>query len=271
MVFRLFAGAVGLLALHAAADSFLAPERGTGPGDHLLRGGVTLALLALAVAAFPRLRAGGQAALAGVLGVLALEGFGLAVAGARAVGARGDDWTGFLLAPAGAVLLGLAVALLWRSRKPGRFRWLRRAGIAAAVFVVVETIVLPLAVAIGTTHRPRARVDPVDLGRPYERATLRTADGLDLAAWYVPSRNGAAVISFPTREGQARPGPDARAARLRRPAPRHARLRRLRGRPEHVRLGRRRRTSTRRSPGCSGGPTSAAAGSAGSASRSAAR
>jgi fermentation-respiration switch protein FrsA (DUF1100 family) len=29
--------------------------------------------------------------------------------------------------------------------------------------------------------------------------TLRTSDGLDLAAWYVPSRNGAAVISYPTR------------------------------------------------------------------------
>ena len=32
--------------------------------------------------------------------------------------------------------------------------------------------------------------------------TLRTADGLDLAAWYVPSTNGAAVISFPTRVGK---------------------------------------------------------------------
>ena len=40
------------------------------------------------------------------------------------------------------------------------------------------------------------------LGRPYEHVTLRTSDGLDLAAWYVPSRNGAAVISFPTRKGK---------------------------------------------------------------------
>ena len=32
--------------------------------------------------------------------------------------------------------------------------------------------------------------------------TLRTSDGLDLAAWYVPSRNGAAVISYPTRQGK---------------------------------------------------------------------
>lgn len=42
----------------------------------------------------------------------------------------------------------------------------------------------------------------VDLGRPYRAVTLRTSDGLDLAAWYVPSRNGAAVILFPTRIGK---------------------------------------------------------------------
>ena len=58
--------------------------------------------------------------LALVLGVLALEGFALAVADARAVGVRGDDWTGFALAPAGLVLVALGLALLWRSRKRGR-------------------------------------------------------------------------------------------------------------------------------------------------------
>jgi uncharacterized protein len=52
------------------------------------------------------------------------------------------------------------------------------------------------------THRPRAAVAPADLGRPYEQVTVRTADGLDLAAWYVPSRNGAALISYPTRQGK---------------------------------------------------------------------
>jgi hypothetical protein len=37
------------------------------------------------------------AAAGGARGALALEGAALAVAGARAVGARGEDWTGFLL------------------------------------------------------------------------------------------------------------------------------------------------------------------------------
>jgi fermentation-respiration switch protein FrsA (DUF1100 family) len=56
--------------------------------------------------------------------------------------------------------------------------------------------------AILATHRPRADVAPVDLGRPYEQVTVRTADGLQLAGWYVRSRNGAAVISYPTRTGK---------------------------------------------------------------------
>jgi hypothetical protein len=63
-------------------------------------------------------------------------------------------------------------------------------------------LVVPVAIAILATHRPRADVAPAELGRPYEELTIRTSDGLDLAAWYVPSLNGAAVISYPTRRGK---------------------------------------------------------------------
>ena len=124
----LFAVAAGVIALHATVDAFVAPEPGTQWSDHLLRGFATLAILAAAVALVPRLAAGARAAVAAALGVLALEGAGLAVADTRAVGARGEDWTGFLLAPVGLSLCGLAAVLLWRSRKLGRLRYLRRAG-----------------------------------------------------------------------------------------------------------------------------------------------
>jgi len=191
-----------IIALHAIVDSFIAPEPGTGASDHLMRGLVSLAVLALAVAVYPRLPAGGRAGLAGVFGALALEGAILAIADARAAGARGEDWTGFLLVPVGVVLLVQAALLLWRSRKPGRFRWIRRAGIALATIVLLYWTVVPIGIAILATHRPRADVQPADLGRSYEEVTLRTSDGLELAAWYVPSRNGAAVISYPTRQGK---------------------------------------------------------------------
>jgi uncharacterized protein len=198
----LFSGAAAILALHAMVDSFVVPEPGTEAADHLLRGLATLTVLALATAIYPRLRAGARAAVAAVLGALVLEGAGLAITDARAVGARGEDWTGFMLVPVGLVLLGLAAVLLWRSRKSGRLRYLRRAGLTLASAVAVFWFVVPVGVAILATHRPRAAVAPASLGRPYERVTLRTSDGLDLAAWYVPSRNGAAIISFPTRKGK---------------------------------------------------------------------
>jgi len=173
----LFAAATAVVAAHAAVDSFIAPEPGTGPGDHLVRGLITLALLGLAVAAYPRLRAGARAAIAAALGALVLEGAGLAVRDAQTTGARGEDWTGFLLVPVGLALLALAVALVWRSRKPGQLRWLRRTGLAALTVVGAYLLVVPVAMAILATHRPRADVTPADLGRQYEQVTVRTADG----------------------------------------------------------------------------------------------
>jgi len=197
----LFSGATVILVLHAAADSFVAPEPGTSPGEHLVRGLASLVLLVLLAMVYPRLRGGGKAAVAVTLGALALEGAALAIEDARAVGARGEDWTGFVLLPIGLLLLGLGAVLLWRSRKPGRFRWLRRALILIGSLLAAYWLVLPIAIAIFATHRPRAEVQPAALGAPYKQVTLTTRDGLDLAAWYVPSRNGAAVISYPTRSG----------------------------------------------------------------------
>jgi hypothetical protein len=197
-----FGAATAVLALHTVMNAFLAPERGTGWRDHLLSGGVTLALLAAAAVVFARARPGVQAVPALVLGVLAIEGAVLAVFDARAVGVRGDDWTGFLLAPAGVALLAVGAMTLWRSRRPGRHRYVRRGLLALGAVLSVLLVVVPLAVALGATHRPRATVPPLDLGRPHRDVALRTSDGLKLAAWYVPSRNGAAVVSFPTRRGK---------------------------------------------------------------------
>ena len=178
----LFTAATAILALHAIVDAFLAPEPGTTWRDHLLRGLATLAILGLAAVAFPRLPAGGRAAVALPLGVLALEGVLLAIADARAVGARGEDWTGFLLLPTGVALVGLAIVLLWRSRKPGRLRYLRRAGLLVAGLLAAFWLVLPVGIGIFATHRPRAEVGPLGHGRPYENVEVRAAHGREHAA-----------------------------------------------------------------------------------------
>jgi pimeloyl-ACP methyl ester carboxylesterase len=51
--------------------------------------------------------------------------------------------------------------------------------------------------AIIATERPRETITEADLGRPYEDVTLTTRDGLELSAWYVPSQNTAAVVTYP--------------------------------------------------------------------------
>lgn len=60
-------------------------------------------------------------------------------------------------------------------------------------------VLVPIAIAIVATHRPAQAPARQDLGREYESVTLQTSDGLELAGWWVPSENGAAVITFPDR------------------------------------------------------------------------
>jgi uncharacterized protein len=66
---------------------------------------------------------------------------------------------------------------------------------------VTATVVLPIAFGYVTTHVGRAVVPPDRLGVAHEDVTFETADGLELEGWYVPSKNGAAVIAFPGRNG----------------------------------------------------------------------
>lgn len=196
------AAAAALVALHTVLDTLVFPERGTTWADHLTAAVVPLGLLAAGALLYRRLPAGGRAALMAVLGALMSVGGALALADVQAPPVRGSSMSGLLLGPVGLVLVGLAALTAWRSRRPGRYRYLRRGLIAAACAILAFWLVVPVAVALVAVHRPRQSPGPQDLGRPVRSVTIHTRDGLDLAASYVPSRNGAAVISFPTRAGR---------------------------------------------------------------------
>ena len=205
---KLFNAAVALIGLHIADDNFLQPPAGTSAGDHLVSGLVPLALLALAVWAFPRLRGGAQGALALFLAPLAiatgLEAFHYAGDG----GASGDDFTGFLTIPAGLLLLGIGAVTLWRTRRtddPHVWRYARRGLLVVAALVVAYVTIFPIGFAYVTTHAARGVVPENQLGAAYENVSFETSDGLTLKGWYVPSKNGAAVISFPGRKGPQKP------------------------------------------------------------------
>jgi dienelactone hydrolase len=194
--------AMGVVALHVLDDSFVQPNPGTSAGDHLFGGLVPTALLVAGAVFYGRIRAGARAVvalLAGFFGVLAGTE---AVHYTRAVGPSGDDYTGLLSLTAGLALLGLAVLTLWRSRKtdgPAWWRWLRRALVAVAALVVAQVVLFPTSIAYVVTHTGRAYVPAPNLGAPYEDVSFTTSDGLRLRGWYIPSKNGAAVISFPGR------------------------------------------------------------------------
>jgi dienelactone hydrolase len=194
---------LALIALHVVDDNYLQPQPGMSPGDHVVSGLVPLALLGLTAWAYPRLRGAWRGALAltwGVLGIAAgIEGFYYA----REVGPSGDDFTGLLCLPAGLMLIGLGAVTLWRTRRTDGSLWWRyprRALIGVAALVAASAVV---AVAIGyvTTHTGRAVVPPNHLGVAHENVKFTTGDGLELEGWYAPSKNGAAVIAFPGRNG----------------------------------------------------------------------
>jgi alpha/beta superfamily hydrolase len=200
----MFLLAIVAIALHVLDDNFLQPEPGTAAGDHLVSGLVPLAVLAFAAWAYPRLRGGRRGAMALVLGVFGIVAGIEAVHYTSKVGASGDDYTGLLCIPAGLLLLGLGAVTLWRTR--GRHgsrprRYLRRSLLGAAGATVALLVVAPLSGAYLFTHLGRPVVPEADLRVPYEQVSFTTSDGLELAGWYVPSKNGAAVIAFPGRNG----------------------------------------------------------------------
>ena len=206
-----FRVALAVIAVAVLDDAFAHPEPGTGPGDHLVSGLVPVAVAGALAWAYPRLRPGARATAAIVCGVLAVVA-GI-VDGARHVavaGISGDDVTVLLAGVAGLALIIGGCGRLWRTRRLDERlprRYARRALVSAVVVPVGFFVLLPVAIAIIATHHARTPVAVAGLGRPHERVTLHTADGLRLTGAYVPSRNRAAVVVFPGRSG---PVPHAR-------------------------------------------------------------
>jgi uncharacterized protein len=200
--------ALGVGALHVVDDNFLQPEPGVSARDHLWGGLVQVALFVGLAWAYPRLRAGLRGILAVYFGIfMIVMGAGEAGYYTREDGPSGDDFTGLLMIPAGVLLAGIGVVALWRSRKGGSVvrRYARRVALALAFLVTLPLVMFPLAESYVVTHSARAYVPTPQLGAPHENVSFTTSDGLRLHGWFVPSKNGATVISFPGRKGSQKP------------------------------------------------------------------
>ena len=135
---------------------------------------------------------GGTALVLGMLGTVV--GVGVAAAhleaglGAVAVAAVIVLVTGIILLIWGATMLVRAM--------PG---WWRLLAIPVAL-ALLWFVLFPLAGAVFATNRPPGAVGtatPASYGLVYRNVAFRTADGVLLSAWYIPPRNGAAVLLLP--------------------------------------------------------------------------
>ena len=73
----------------------------------------------------------------------------------------------------------------------------RRLLAIAGVFVVFQFVLDPFSIAIYATNLPSiplGSATPADRGFAYQNVRLTTADGVQLAAWWIPSHNGTAVV-----------------------------------------------------------------------------
>ena len=157
-----------------------------------------LAILAFPAAWFalqPRLIRPTRFALGLVVGLLAI-GFGVVSHGLHVVNS-GPDWrdlTGVGMVFGGVLLLGSAVAALAAPAGPrGGHRVLHAAGWLVGAVLVLAGL-MSFAQVLLVTHAPRWAIQEASLPIPHDEVTVETADGRDLSAWWVPSRNGAAVL-----------------------------------------------------------------------------
>jgi dienelactone hydrolase len=104
-------------------------------------------------------------------------------------------------AAAGVVLVTGVVLLMWGAATliratPG---WWRLLAVPTAI-ALLWFVLLPLTLAVNATNRPPGPLGPATparYGLAYQDVAFRTADGVWLSAWYIPSRNGAAAVLLP--------------------------------------------------------------------------
>jgi hypothetical protein len=159
---------------------------------------VLTAIAVTAAAVWFTRRAGraGQGATALLLGIAGTAA-GLGVTGGHAT-KSGLDAAAVAAAIAGTASLFLLIwgAVTLVRTMPG---WWRLLAVPAAL-ALLWFVLFPLTVAVIAVSRPPGPLGPAtpaDYRLSYQNVALRTSDGVRLSAWYIPPRNGAAVLLLP--------------------------------------------------------------------------
>ena len=174
-----------VIAVQGAALAVLAGLDGS-PVWRVARVLVVIAISGLAVWFTPRAGRAARGGTALVLGIV-----GTAVGAGVAIGHL-KAGLGAAVAVTGLVLLIWGAAILVRAM-PG---WWRLLAIPAAL-ALLWFVIFPVTMAVGATNRTPGGLGsatPASYGLAYRNVAFRTADGIRLSAWYLPPRNGAAVL-----------------------------------------------------------------------------
>jgi pimeloyl-ACP methyl ester carboxylesterase len=177
-------------AIHAADAWVVQPVGGADVGLRLARLALLAASAGLLALAWRRPRA--RPAIALCVGIAASVVGGAIVVPRAAQGLGGNGLTGLLALAAGLFLAGIGIAGL-----VGRRRWWRPVIAGVVGLLVAQFVLFPAVLAVYATNAPRPELGPrapADVGLVADDVTVRSSDGTRLAAWYVASRNGAAVL-----------------------------------------------------------------------------
>jgi hypothetical protein len=101
-----------------------------------------------------------------------------------------------LAAAGGTVFVVSGIARAWGVNRGRRRRraWANRVLVAFGSLVVAFFVVLPALVTVDFLAKPRQAVHDSSLGVAHESVRFAASDGVDLSGWYIPSRNGAAIV-----------------------------------------------------------------------------
>ena len=187
---RMYAAGVLALAVHLVVTAL------QGPATSIAGIAAIVLLAALAIAAYPLLGRRTRGTWSGVLGLAVVGSLGSSdLLGLAIAGTSVSELTGAVAALAGVALLAAAAAALRGPRDPARsHRAIRGLGWAAGALIVGTFVLFPLVLTLTTTHAPRLPIPEGALDWPHQEVRIAMEDGGEVAAWYVPSRNRAAVL-----------------------------------------------------------------------------
>jgi pimeloyl-ACP methyl ester carboxylesterase len=189
--------AVVALALYPLIALVLFPEGSGSLASRLVASALICGAVAAAIAIARRAPASIRGTAMLMVGFVGIAVTGGVVAKRVVAGIGVREVAGILFAVASVTL----VVIGWRRTLHGIHRmWLRIAVAVIGSLLVAQFALLPAVFALDVTNRVRPQESgrtPADVGLAYRDVRITTPDDVWLAAWWIPSRNGAAVLVLP--------------------------------------------------------------------------